>query len=404
MPKKTNNASRITNNQPIKIVIDARHFGPSATGIGRYTAHLLGELQKLDGSTGSPQGSKNEYVIFLQKSNIDLFRPTSPNFSKKLVDAPIYSVKEQLLVPKALAEENPDLAHFPHFNVPVSYFGKFVVTIHDLIVSELGGNKATTLPLPLYWIKRLGYNLALRKAIFSSQKILVPSKFVKGKILARFKIPEEKIVVTYEAGKVSESAGRTAEERKVEDVVQRFRLTKPFFLYVGNVYPHKNVSRLLGAVGLVKANLVIVSPRNFFLERLEKEIVQKRLGKYVRLLGLVSDVDLVDLYKEAEALVHPSLSEGFGLPPVEAMALGCPAVLADASSLPEIGGEAALYFDPYDPKDMAEKMARVLGSKAVRQKLIRKGLARAKKFSWEKMARETLRVYESVSKPSSKKR
>lgn len=383
--------SRVTNNKPLKIVIDARHFGPSATGIGRYTAHLLGELQKLD--------KKNDYVIFFQKSNIDLFKPTSPNFSKKLVDAPIYSVREQVLVPKALAEEKPDLVHFPHFNVPVFYFGKFVVTIHDLIVSEFGGTKVTTLPLPLYWVKRLGYHLALRKAILSSQKILVPSEFVKNKILTQFKVPEEKIIVTYEAGEISKIAVRTEEERRVEDVVQRFKLAKPFFLYVGNVYPHKNLSRLLDAIGLAKANLVIVSPRSFFLERLEKEIVQKGLGKYVRLLGFVSDVDLVDLYKEAEALVHPSLSEGFGLPPIEAMALGCPVVLARVSSLPEIGGKAALYFDPYDPKDMAGKLRKILEDKNLKKDLRERGLKRAKKFSWKKMAEQTLEVYKHTANP-----
>jgi len=372
----------------MKIVIDARHSGPSATGIGRYTAHLLEELQKCD--------TKNEYVVFFQRSGGAHFKLLAPNFRKRIVDAPIYSVKEQILVPKALWEEKPDLVHFPHLNVPVFYFGKFVVTIHDLIISEFGGTNATTLPLPLYWIKRLGYHLALGKAVYASQRVFVPSEFVKEKILEHFKIPAEKIVVTYEAGTLSRVVGRSRGERRVENVASRFKLARPFFLYVGNVYPHKNMIRLLDAVGMVGANLVVVSPRNFFLERLEREVVRRGLGRYVRILGFVSDTDLIDLYREAEALVFPSLSEGFGLPAIEAMALGCPVVLAKASSLPEVGGRAALYFDPLDPSSIAAALKEVLGNEALRRRLSEKGKRRAKKFSWEKMAKETLAVYEEA--------
>ncbi len=373
----------------MKIVIDARHFGPAATGIGRYTGHLLNELQRLD--------RKDEYVILLQKDGFNSFTPTAPNFRKKLVDAPIYSLKEQLLVLKALWEEKPDLVHIPHFNVPVLYFGKFIVTIHDLIVSEFGGTGATTLPKPLYWLKRLGYNLALRKAIHASEKILVPSKYVKEKILQYFDVPKEKIVVTYEAGELSLSPARTEEERRLENAVSRFKLSKPYFLYVGNVYPHKNVSRLIDAVGKVGASLVIVSPRNVFLERLGREVIWKGLGKYVRILGFLSDLDLIDLYREAEALVFPSLSEGFGLPAVEAMSLGCPVVLAKATSLPEVAADAALYFDPLNPDDIAGKLKQVLGSETLRKKLVERGLKRAKKFSWESMAKETLATYQEAA-------
>lgn len=373
----------------MRIVYDARHFGPGATGIGRYSHFLLTELQKLD--------DKNEYFVLLQKKNFDSFALTAPNFQKILVDIPIYGAREQLLLPSKILSLKPDLVHFPHFNVPVFYPGRFIVTIHDLIVSEFGGRRATTHPLPLYLIKRLGYHLTITSAVKRAAKIITPSNYVKNRMVAAFGVPGEKVAVTYEAAALPSTQARTRKEAEVENVLGRLRIQKPYLLYVGLVSPHKNVSRLLEAIAVTKTHLVIVSPRTVFIERLKDEIAQKGVGKYVQLVGYVSDPDLIDLYRQAYALVFPSLSEGFGLPAVEAMSFGCPVLCSNVSSLPEVAGEAALFFDPYDPRDIAEKITQILKDKKLRAGLVKKGLAQAKKYSWETMAKQTLRVYEKVA-------
>lgn len=379
----------------MRIGIDARFLGPQGTGIGRYTHELIENLEKVD--------KKNEYVIFLRKENFDLYHPSGKKFRKVLADIHWYSFKEQLALPGIFAKEKLDLLHIPHFNVPVLYRGKIVVTVHDLIKHERGGEAATTHSYPIYLLKQVGYRFVISKAIRSAGAVITPSNFVKEKVVKTFRVDPKKIYVTYESGTLS-GKERTREEKKVEQVLGKHKISKPYFLYVGNVYPYKNVGRLLDAIKILNeemgkvAQLVLVGARDVFRERLERKIVQKGVLKYVILTGYVTDADLVDLYREAEAYVQPSLSEGFGLTSVEAMSLGTPVVQSDVSCLPEVAGDAALYFDPYSPKDMAEKLEKVLGNETLRQRLAKKGLARAKQFSWEKMAKQTLKVYGKVAK------
>ncbi|HEB13811.1 MAG TPA: glycosyltransferase family 1 protein [candidate division WWE3 bacterium] len=385
----------------MRIGIDARFLGPQGIGIGRYTQELVENLEKVDGSTSSPRGKKNEYVIFLRKENFDLYRPKSKNFKKVLADVHWYTLKEQIVLPSIFSREDLDLLHVPHFNAPMFYWGKTVITIHDLIKHEHGGESATTLIYPIYLIKQFGYRFVIARASKKARAIITPSNFVKEKVVKTFKIDPKKIYVTYESGTLS-GKERTREEKGVEEVLGKYKITKPYFLYVGNVYPYKNVGRLLDAIKILNeekgkgVQLVLVGARDVFRQRLEREIVEKGVLKYVVLTGYVTDADLIDLYKEAEAHVQPSLSEGFGLTSVEAMSLGAPVVQSDASCLPEVAGDAALYFDPYNPSDMAEKLAKVLGNKKLRESLSKKGLKRAKDFSWERMAKETLEVYKSA--------
>lgn len=384
----------------MRIGIDARFYGPIGTGIGRYTQKLIENLEEID--------RKSEYVIFLRKENFNLYESANPNFRKVLADIPWYSLREQIVLPTIFRREKLDLLHVPHFNVPIFYQGKFVVTIHDLIKNEWRGSETTTKgPLECI-IKRLGYSIVIRLAICRAKAVTTPSNYVKDRVVELFQVNPEKIMVTYEAGTLL-GKERTVAERKVEDVVQKFKITKPYFLYVGNVYLYKNVGRLLEAIKILNEDpsislkvkkpvqLVLVGARDVFRERLEREILKKDVLKYVTLTGYVSDPDLIDLYREAEAYVQPSLSEGFGLTSVEAMSLGTPVVEARASCLPEVAGDAALFFDPYDPKNIAAQLARVLRNKRLKSQLSKKGRARAQGFSWEMMARQTLRVYEEVS-------
>ncbi|EKD94468.1 MAG: Glycosyl transferase, group 1 [uncultured bacterium] len=173
----------------MKILIDARLYGSKDTGIGRYTQKLVENLIKID--------SKNQYIIFLRKNNFEsLVFPK--NCKKVLVDIKHYSFEEQFKMPFILNKYKVDIIHFPHFNVPLFYFGKYVVTIHDLIMHKFKDGSATTRKFPIYQIWRFGYHLAFAKAVLGSVKVIVPAYTVKDEIIKYYKIKSNKVEVTYE--------------------------------------------------------------------------------------------------------------------------------------------------------------------------------------------------------------
>ena len=385
----------------MRIGIDARIWGPSSRGVGRYVQNLVENLEKAD--------LTNQYFIFLREPGFNSYQPKNKNFHKVLADVTWYSAKEQAMMPGIFSASNLDLLHVPHFNVPLLYQGKMVVTIHDLTMLKFGGRETSTLPAPIFLVKRAGLRFILQDAAQRAAAVITFSQFVKGDIVKTFGISAKKISVTYEAG-ILAGKGRADREREIEDVLGKYRITKPYFLYVGAFDPHKNVDRLVEAVKILNeklnpstklrtidpVQLVLAGRKDAFLERVVRKALEVGALKYISLTDHVTDADLVDLYLEAEAYVQPSLSEGFGLQTVEAMLLGVPVLQSNSSCLPEIGGEAALYFDPFSPQDIAEKLAKVLGNNPLKKKLVAAGLKRAKDFSWEKMARETLKVYEKV--------
>lgn len=356
----------------MKIVIDARMYTES--GVGRYIRNLIDQLQKLD--------QKNEYFIllFLKDKNI----PTENNFNKVLADFKWYGVSEQIKLPKVLHDINPDLVHFPHFNVPLLYKGKFVVTIHDLIHQHFAMNRATTLDPLTYKLKQLGYKTVFKNAINKSTKILVPSNFVKNQLMDKWKMDNGKIVVTQEA----------VENKFPRSYGQMSPKNDKYIFYVGNAHPHKNVEGLIKAFLLLKKKygelkLVLSGYDHYFWQRIKKEYQHQD----IIYTGYVSEEKLVALYKNALLFVMPSFEEGFGIPLLEAMACGCPVVSSNAGSLPEVGGDAAIYFDPHNSLDMALKISDVLSSERLKKDLIAKGIKRFKGFSWERLAKLTLEVY-----------
>ena len=379
----------------MRIGIDARIWGSYGRGVGRYIQNLVENLERVD--------RKNHYFIFLRENGFNSYRPKSKNFHKVLADVPWYGAQEQVIMPGIFSASNLDLLHVPHFNAPLLYRGKMVVTIHDLTMLKFGGKETSTLPAPVFFVKRVGLRLVTESAARRASAVIVLSQFVKDDVAKTFGISSKNIFVTYESG-ILAGKGRADREREIENVLEKYRITKPYFLYVGAFYPHKNVDRLVEAVKILNeklkkpAQLVLAGGKDAFLEKVVRKALAVGALRYISLTDHVTDADLIDLYLESEAYVQPSLSEGFGLQTVEAMALGIPVVQSNASCLPEIAGEAALYFDPYDPRDMAAKLDKVLTSATLRKKLISKGLKRAKDFSWEKMARETLAVYRKAAK------
>jgi glycosyltransferase involved in cell wall biosynthesis len=376
-----------------RIGIDARFYGPIGKGLGRYTEEVIDNILKID--------SVNEYVIFLRKDNFNELQIKSGRVKKVLADVRWYSLAEQIKMPYYIWREHLDLIHFPHFNIPIFCPTKFIVTIHDLILIKFPTLRATTLGPFIYRIKNLAYKLIIWLAVKRAQRIIAVSEFTKHDVVKQFKVKPDKIKVIYEGvadlthGKnFSFTAG--IDDRKT---LLGYNINKPFLLYVGNAYPHKNLEGLVKVFNNINQelrdlNLVLVGKEDYFYTRV-KEYASK-LNQQVIFPGYVPDAELEVLYKNALAYIFPSFYEGFGLPALEAMAKGCPVVSSDKASMPEILGEAAIYFNPDDNKEMESQIKKIINDKNLREEIIQKGYEQVKKYSWEECAKNTLEIYNEV--------
>lgn len=369
----------------MKIAIDARMYGPKQGGLGRYIEQLILNLEKED--------TDNQYYILLRQDNWGEYTPSNPNFKKVLADIPWYGWKEQLLLPRIIKQLKTDLVHFPHWNVPLFFNGKFVVTIHDLLLLHFPSRRASTLSPLIYWIKNKLFLLVLNHAAKAAKKIIAVSQFTAKDIHKTMRINTEKISVTPLAPLQSKENGET-------DTGKKLYIDKPYWLYVGVAYPHKNLETLIDAWKIFyeqnekKFQLVLAGKKNYFYDRLEKIIKEKNVQNVI-LTGFVHDADLVNLYKNAALYVFPSRYEGFGLPPLEAMRYNIPVISSNSTCLPEILGNAALYFDPTNPKAIADAANSVLTDKNLSQKLVENGQEILKKYSWTDTAKKTIVIYKN---------
>lgn len=373
----------------MKIGIDARFLGPENKGLGRYVQKLVENLDLLD--------KKNKYFIFLRKDNFDLFKPTNPNFKKVLADYKWYSFSEQIFMPFLLRKYKLDFVHFPHFNIPIFYFGKILITVHDLILLRFPTKKATTRNKLFYLIKFLAYKLTIFLAIKRATKIMAVSNFTKDDLREYYNLPEEKLAVTYEAV----DNDRNLNEDKIFPGDLEFQKTElnNFFLYVGNAYPHKNLDRMILAFDKWKKKfkhsykLVLVGKNDYFYKCLQ-DLIKKENIKDVIIFNTLNDKSLYKLYKKAKAFLFLSLFEGFGLPPLEAMREGVPVLSSDHQVMLEVlGKDNALFCDGKNINDIIEKMEIIVTDERLQKNLIEKGKIQAKKYSWKKMAEETLEAY-----------
>ncbi len=374
----------------MRIGIDARFFGTSGKGLGRYTQKLVEELEKID--------HNNQYYIFINKHNFEEYNPKNPNFHKVLANIPWYSWQEQILFPKILNKYNLDLVHFLHFNVPILYRKSYFVTIHDLILLEYPTRKASKLNTIMYAIKNIGYRLVIMNAVYTAKKVITISKYTKKSIHKHFNIPDDKIPMIYEGVDLERFNPLNAQEFDFD----KFKI-KPnkYILYVGNVYPHKNIDRLIDVFYNLKQRedidkdlqLVLVGKKDYFFEIIIKKIQSLNLEKSVIFPGYVPDEELISLYELSLFYVFPSLYEGFGLPPLEAIALGAPIVISNSTCLPEIFGEHIEYFDPKSKNNMQEVLYNFIKDNKQRELQKKYHQNILNKYSWADMAESTKKLY-----------
>jgi len=365
------------------IGLDLRFWRASTAGLGRYSRNLLKELLVID--------QKNAYTAIITPEDEPEFNLSAPNLTKLVVPIGHYTLAEQTRLPSVLRRQSFDLVHFANFNHPLLYRGKFVVTIHDLIMHFFPtGRKKTSL-----W-RRLAYRQVMADCRRARQ-IIVPSRSTKSDLIKYLNFPAEKITLIYEG---SEEKFRPHSSSQIMAIRKKLNLPERFILFVSRWEAYKGLPVLLEAFGLMRQKypdlaLVICGRPSPQAPEIADQIVRKqRTGEPIITPGFLPDEDLAALYSAASVYVHPSLYEGFGIMILEAFAAGVPVVTSSSSSLPEVAGEAAVLVNPNDSAEIAKAVVSILSDKKLAEKLRHAGLERVKLFSWQKMARETLAVYE----------
>jgi len=371
----------------MRIGIDARFYGVSGKGLGRYTQKLIENLENI-----CDKNLDDEYFVFLRKENFNEYSPKNKNFHKIVADYRWYSFSEQINMPRILKKYKLNLVHFTHFNVPIFYRQPFVITIHDLILLHFPTIRSTTLSPICYWIKFLVYKIVIGSAIKRSKKIIAVSEFTKKDILENYKINETKIIVTYEA---CDDSTEKMDTILCDGQLKKYDIIKPYILYVGNAYPHKNLENLILAFDNIynkKLALVLVGKMDYFYEKI-KRVVKKNKIKNIIFTDFVLDDDLNIIYENAKAYIFPSLYEGFGLPPLEAMKRGIPVASSDHGCMKEILGKTVLYFNAKDRDKIKKAIEKIVTDENLRKNLIEKGKIQAEKYNWKTMAKKTLAIY-----------
>lgn len=388
-----------------KIVIDARIIG---TGTGMYAEGILDELQKMD--------AKNDYVIILDPDA--KWKVSAPNFneyrSKNTYRRDTFFLRGNLSLAWEMYKLKADIFWGTFQHIPFFYFKKnTLLTVHDLTQVRIKNpkNKAEKkeawqkskravlkdkfrkLPfsiIPKSVLMRLLNVFSFKFSAWRARHIFVPSNYVKQDVMDYFRIPDSKVSVTVNGGVI------LSDEKVVPEPVAKLK-GKDFLLYVGTDFAHKNLNILVEVLDLIrdkkpKLNLVFAGrgDRNY----LTMQARAKELGleNRIHILGFVSDAEKVWLFKNAKLYIFPSLSEGFGIPALEAMAYELPVLASDRTAIPEVCGDAAVYFNPEDKEDIAEKVLKTIDNAKLKAELIKKGKKRNELFKWEDVAREVKRI------------
>jgi len=359
-----------------KIILDARESG---TSTGRYVDKLVEHLHALK--------PKHTIIVLAKAHRLKYLAELAPNFV--IIETPFkeFSFGEQIGLRKQIEDLHADLVHFPMVQQPVFYRGPVVTTMQDLTIIRF---RNPTKNPAVFWTKQQIYKWVNKRVAHKSIALITPTEFVKNDVVDYTHVSPDKITVTLESADFIKDAPVPISE--LED--------KQFIMYIGRPTPHKNLERLIEAFILLQKDrpelyLVLAGKKDANYQRHEAK-VQADHVKNVIFTDFVSDAQLRWLYERCAAYIFPSLSEGFGLPALEAMAHGAPVASSNATCLPEVYGDAAHYFDPLDITDMAAKIGEVVDDPVLSTDLIDKGKAQAAKYSWRRMAEQTLAVYEKA--------
>lgn len=362
--------------------IDGRslgYFGP-----GEYLKNLIINLAQVD--------RENRYIVIIDKNSPIPFSQKNFYFLKIPFSLKLYSPWEQVLIPYLIRRCKPDLAYFPNFNIPLIKYCPYVVTIHDLIYLLYPKDSPSYLS---YCYARF----MLKRAADISDIIITDSEYSKRDIIHYLDTSREKVVAIPAAvGDCFKPLDKIYARKMVQE---RYKIKKGFILYVGNHHYHKNIPTLIDAYRSLKErghyNLVIAGEKSWRTDMLERYVRETGLIGDVIFTGFISPEDLTLLYSASECLVFPSLCEGFGLPPLEAMACGTPVIVSKRASLPEVVGDAAILVDPLDSEEIRMAMENILNYPYLREELIQKGLRQAARFSWKYTSRKLLDIFKAVS-------
>jgi glycosyltransferase involved in cell wall biosynthesis len=376
----------------MKIGIDARFLGKEGKGLGRYVQKLVDELE---------QDTTHQYYILLNDHNYDDYIPHNPHFHKIRMNIPWYSWQEQVIFPFMLYKYQLDLIHFTHFNVPILYRKPYIVTIHDLILLEYPTRRASRLNSVMYTIKNIAYSLVIKNAVYTAKKVIAISEYTKQSLIKHFRLHSDAIEMIYEGVDLERFNPLNRQEF---DFAQYHISPGQYILYVGNVYPHKNIERLLEAFQQIirkpdislDLKLVLVGKRDYFFEKIIAYAQELDILDRVVFPGFVPDEQMIHIYEKCLFYVFPSLYEGFGLPPLEAIALGAPIVISNATCLPEIFGKYVSYFDPHSLPDMTEVLYQHIINPDMREKQKQYHQSILQKYSWQDMAQKTKTVYNTI--------
>lgn len=371
----------------MKIGIDIRSlYRPDMKGIGIYLNNLLPWLGLLD--------TNDKYLLYFDKRQDNFNRkPHGESFQERGISIPkgdsLY-FWEQLCLPTEIVKDKIDLFHSPGNTMPAFKRCKHVVTIHDTKIFETK---------PENIIDRVYTKYVQVYALKRADVIICPSEFTKKCVMSCLNIREDKIAVIYNG--INDKFKVLNDKSSMPNLRERFVIKKGFILSVGGETPLKNISNLIASFAILKKRmkideqLVITGIRNkVIFEKHRQEILKHGIEGEVIILGYVDQTDLILLYNEAAIFVYPSLFEGFGFPPLEAMACGVPVAASDATSIPEVTGDAAVLFNGKDIVDMTEKISRLLTDKISIEQMRQKGFERIKMFTWKTAAEKTLQVYQ----------
>jgi glycosyltransferase involved in cell wall biosynthesis len=376
----------------MKIGFDLDSLTLRSGGIGRYGVNLINHIAKL-----LLNETENEMFVFFHKSfdRSLLDKHKHLNFVERYTRVKSNVLRKAIFLPFSIRGLKMDLFHgVDHIGIPFLYKSKtcqYVVTIHDLITRIF----PRTFPIK----QRLVQNTLLPFILSKADKISVDSLSTKNDVMKFYPKYAEKIKVIYE-GVEPRFYPRTKDE--VIEILEKYKIHFKYFLFLGTLEPRKNIVRLIEAFiklkreGNVEPKLVITGRKGWLYKEILEKIQQSSLSQDIVFTGFVDDEDLPYLYSGAEMFLYPSLYEGFGLPVLEAMACGTPVITSNLSSLPEVAGEAGILIDPLKVEEIFLAMEKLSKDKELREELQKKGLERAKLFSWKRAAKETLELYKEM--------